>query len=278
VTLIALQQSDIRALVEHAEATLIELVVAFAVWRLALAAIDRIFARRFVSRFVPRVSTFCTLTKSIVGLIVVLVAAIGLLHVWSVDVTPAVWSAGFITAALAFGSQTVVRDIVTGFFFLFEDQYDVGDRVELVTSGGQVVAGTVESMGLRTTGVIDRLGRMVVVPNGNVALVTNGTRLPSLASFSIALEWHADATAMRERVAAHVREIVAAGGDDPGIVDVSLTDITSTGPVFSVELRSNQAELELRRLNLRERLAAALQAEGWLPAGVAAGDAAEHTG
>ena len=262
-----MQQSDIRALVDHAEATLIELVVAFAVWRLALAAIDRIFARRFISRFVPRVSTFCTLTKSIVGLIVVLIAAIGVLHVWSVDVTPAVWSAGFITAALAFGSQTVVRDIVTGFFFLFEDQYDVGDRVELVTSGGQVVAGTVESMGLRTTSIIDRLGRMVVVPNGNVALVTNGTRLPGLASFSITLEWHADVTAMRERIAERVRTIVKSGGGDPTQVEVLLSDITGDGPVFTVELHSNQADLELRRLNVRERLAASLQTDGWLPAG-----------
>lgn len=244
---------------------MITLIAAILVWRIALALIDRFFARRFVSSFVPRVATFCTLAKSIIGLVIIVGGLLELLNVWSVNVTPAVWSAGFITAGLAFGSQTVVRDIVTGFFFLFEDQYDVGDRVELVTSGGQIVTGTVEVMGLRTTQVVDRQGRFVVVPNGNIALVTNASRLPVAASFTVTIPWKAEATAMRQQIAADVREIAAAAGKDNTAFAVSLTDSSPDGATFKIELRSPNAEADVEQLRLREQLIARLQAGGWFP-------------
>ena len=241
------------------------LVAAFLFWRIALAVIDRFFTRHFVSRFMPRVATFCTLAKSIVGLLIVVAGTLELLNIWAVNVAPAVWSAGIITAALAFGSQTIVRDIVTGFFFLFEDQYDVGDRVELVTAGGQIVVGNVEAMGLRTTKVVDRQGRYVVVPNGNIALVTNASRLPSKAGFSVAVPWKADAMAIRDRIATYVREISAAAGKPDGQFTVSLVDSTADSATYRVEMRSADAESDLEQMNLRERLVARLQADGWLP-------------
>jgi moderate conductance mechanosensitive channel len=265
VTTAAFDQPDVRALAGHFEATVVTLVAAFLLWRIALAVIDRFFARRFVSRYMPRVATFSTLAKSIVGLVILAAGTLELLNVWAVNTTPAVWSAGFITAALAFGSQTIVRDIVTGFFFLFEDQYDVGDRVELVTAGGQTVVGSVEAMGLRTTKVVDRQGRYVVVPNGNIALVTNASRLPSKAGFSIAVPWKDDAMAMRDRIANYVREISAAAGKQDSRFTVSLADSTLDGATYRVEMQSADAESDLEQTNLRERLVARLQTDGWLP-------------
>jgi small-conductance mechanosensitive channel len=271
VTPTAFDQPDVRALAAHLEGTVITLVAAIITWRIKLALIDRFYARRFVSRYMPRVATFATLSKSVVGLLIIVAGFLELLNIWSVNVVPAVWSAGLVTAALAFGSQTVVRDIVTGFFFLFEDQYDVGDRVELITGGGQIVAGVVESMGLRTTKVVDRQGRFVVVPNGNIALVTNASRLPSTAAFTVAVPWKADALAMRDRFMSYVREIGASAGKPDAQFTVSLADTTPDGAVYRVELRSANAEADLDQLDLRERLVARLQADDWLP-GVARSD------
>jgi len=265
VTLAAFDQSDVRALAGHFEGTAVTIAAAFLVWRIALALIDRFFARRFVSRLMPRVATFCTLAKSMVGILIMLAGTLELLNVWAVDVVPAVWSAGFVTAALAFGSQTVVRDIVTGFFFLFEDQYDVGDHVELVTSGGQVVSGSVEAMGLRTTKVVDRQGRFVVVPNGNIALVTNASRLPSRAGFTIAVPWKGDALAMRDTILSHVREIGTAAGKRDAHWSVSLADTTADAATYRVELRSANAQGDVDQMDLRERLVARLQSDGWIP-------------
>ena len=254
-----------RALGGHVEATVIALVVAIVVWRGFILFIDRFFARRFVSMHLPRVLTFCTLSKSIVGLVVIVVLVLTLLNIWAVDVTPAVWSAGFITAAVAFGSQNLVRDIVTGFFFLFEDQYDVGDRVELVTSGGQTVRGRVDAMGLRTTRIVDRGGRFVIIPNGNIALVTNASRRPTVASFTLTLPWKGDAAAMRTRIEAHAKEIAEQAGISDAAVTVSLAESTHELATFRIALKAADADDDLDRSNFRVLLAGRLQAEGWLP-------------
>jgi small-conductance mechanosensitive channel len=258
---------NVALLLGRFEGTLIVLAAAFVVWRICVALIDQIYARRFVSHHVPRVATFCTLSKSIAGFLVLVVTSLTLLHVWSVDIIPAVWSAGLVTAALAFGSQTIVRDVVTGFFFLFEDQYDVGDRVSLVTTGGQIVAGRVASMGLRTTTVLDKSGASVVVANGYIALVTNSARLPYSESFTLEIPWQADAGAMRQRVEAHAVEAAAAANAKAGQVSVTLSDVTAAGPVFNVEIRALGAGADIDASKMREALLSALQADGWLPRG-----------
>jgi len=262
-----LDSPDVSALAGHVEATIIALVVAIVVWRVVNALIDRFYQRRFISSHLPRVATFCTLSKSIVGLLVVIIAGLTLLNIWSVDVTPAVWSAGFVTAALAFGSQNLVRDIVTGFFFLFEDQYDVGDRVELVTVTGQTVKGRVDAMGLRTTKVVDTTGRFVTIANGNIALVTNASRLPNIASFTLTVPWKGDASAMRQQIEDDAKEIATKAGIGDAHVTVSLADSTAEFATFRIDLRSADADDDLDRSNMRVLLAGRLQAEGWLPGG-----------
>lgn len=265
-----LDPTDVRELAGRLEATALTLVAAFVLWRTSLFVIARFFARRFVAHFMPRVATFSALSKSVCGFLILLAAVLEMLNIWAVNVTPAVWTAGIVTAALAFGSQTVIRDIITGFFFLFEDQYDVGDRVELVTSTGQILIGTVDSMGLRTTKVVDVQGRFVVVPNGNIALVTNASRLPIRVGFTIAVPWRDDATAMSDRILTHVREVGKAAGIPAQAFRVALIDSTVDAAVFRIEIQSLSAESDLVEARMRERLIARLQTDGWLP-GVARG-------
>ena len=262
-----LDRPDVRALAGHVEATIIALLIAVVVWRVINALIDRFYQRRFISAQLPRVATFCTLSKSIVGLLVVVIGSLTLLNIWSVDVTPAVWSAGFVTAALAFGSQNLVRDIVTGFFFLFEDQYDVGDRVELVTVTGQTVKGRVDAMGLRTTKVVDKSGRFVTIANGNIALVTNASRLPNVASFTLTVAGKGDAGAMRQRIEEHAKEIATNSGIADAQVAVAPAESTAEFATFRIDLRSAEADEDLDRSNMRVLLAGRLQSEGWLPGG-----------
>ena len=258
---------DLNVLASRLEWTAFIILVAIVVWRIAVALIARVFARRFISAHIPRVATFSTLTRSLVVAIVLVAAALALLSVWDVNVTPAVWSAGFVTAALAFGSQNLVRDIVTGFFFLFEDQYDVGDRVELVTITNQVVTGTVVAMELRTTKLVDASGRIVIVPNGNVALVTNASRMPTMANFTLQLPWKGDVVNMRQQVETYARDIAHQAGKSDARVSVVLAESSPDDVRFRVELRSANADADLEQSHLRERLTHRLQADGWLPAG-----------
>lgn len=103
------------------------------------------------------------------------VAALLALGEAGVNLGPLLAGAGIAGVALGFGAQSLVRDFLSGFFILLEDQFAVGDRVDLAAAGG-VVTGTVETLSLRTTSVRGDDGTLHVVPNGNIQLVGNRSR------------------------------------------------------------------------------------------------------
>jgi moderate conductance mechanosensitive channel len=94
-----------------------------------------------------------------------------MLAVFGVNMGPLLASAGIAGLAIGFGAQTLVRDVINGFFVLLEEQYEVGDEVRIAG-----VQGRVERMTLRRTVLRDKDGTLHVVPNGQVAVVSNLTR------------------------------------------------------------------------------------------------------
>ena len=258
-----LTPSGVRELIESA----IVLVIAILLWRLAYAAVDRFYGRRFVSRFIPRVATFSRFTKSFVTVVVIAATILTVLAIWQIDVTAGVWSAGIVTAALAFGAQTLVRDILAGFFCLVEDQYDVGDSVELTTTVNSVITGTVEAVDLRTTRVVDERGRQLYIPNGNILYTTNASRAPNRAAFEIALPLTAPIADMRAKLEALVGDAAEQFGLPKGAGAVTLTEIKPDAATFQVAFRAPRAELGAKVADVRERVAAGLQTTGWLPSG-----------
>ena len=246
-------------------ATLVATVVAFFMWRLAYAIIDRFYGRRFVSRFIPRVATFSQLSKSITSFVILVALALVLLNIWEVNVAPAVWSAGIVTAALAFGAQWIVRDVLSGFSALLEDQYDVGDSVELITTVNSAIAGTVEAVGLRSTRVVDDRGRHFFVPNGAILYAINASRTPNRESFTLTLPLRASVADMRARLESLVIAATAQAGVADGTASVRVQDVGLDSATFAAEFRSSRSEAAAALAAVRERVAADLQAMGWLP-------------
>jgi len=103
--------------------------------------------------------------------IIIFLAAMQVLPVLGINMGPLLASAGVAGLAIGFGAQTLVHDVINGFFILMENQYDVGDVVRI---GG--VAGTVESMTLRRTVLRDDSGALHTVPNSEIKIVSNLTR------------------------------------------------------------------------------------------------------
>jgi small conductance mechanosensitive channel len=270
VTPTAFDQPGVGVLVAHLEATAIALIAALLIWRIELAGVDRFVARRFVKRLIPRVATFSSLTKSVGGFLIFCALVLLILNIWEVDVIPAVWSAGIITAALAFGAQWIVKDVIAGLSVLFEDQFDVGDDVELLTGTNAVVTGTIESVGLRSTRVVDGRGRLIMLPNGNIQMVTNASRLPTRAAFTLELPWRADAASMRQRVESYARAAAADIGIPPTSVTASLQDASIDRGAFRVEISASSAGDQVGGRGVMERLVSRLQEDGWLPSGAAA--------
>lgn len=132
--------------------------------------ISGIFARATDPRVLKerRARTLEPLARSISSYILSFIGLIMVLGVFSINTTSIVATAGLASLAVGFGAQNLVRDVITGFFILFEDQFAVGDYV---TVAG--LSGIVDEMGLRVTKIRDFGGQLYVIPNGQIGQVTN---------------------------------------------------------------------------------------------------------
>jgi len=154
-----------------------------AIWALAWLAntVIRIAARRIekavddgddstFSAQEKRGHTIAQLLRSVGRVMIVLVAMLLTLDVF-IEIGPLLAGAGIAGLAISFGAQSLVKDVITGFFALVEGQYAVGDIIE---AGGKT--GTVERMTLRVVMLRDLQGVLHTIPNGQITTVSNLTR------------------------------------------------------------------------------------------------------
>ncbi|MEW5899345.1 MAG: mechanosensitive ion channel family protein [Bacillota bacterium] len=118
-----------------------------------------------------RIRTLIGLLRKIAWIGSVVVAIVIILGILDIDIRPIITAAGIGGLALGFGAQSLVRDVISGFFMLLEDQIRVGDVVVLNGTAGEVV-----EMNLRTTVLRDLSGTVHIFPNGNITSVSNMTK------------------------------------------------------------------------------------------------------
>jgi small conductance mechanosensitive channel len=121
-----------------------------------------------VGRRVQRAETMGSLLKSIASIVVFTIFGITAIAELGYPVGPLIASAGVVGVALGFGAQSLVKDFLAGIFMIFEDQYGVGDSVDVGEAGG-----TVEAVGLRVTRLRDVEGTVWYVRNGEIIRVGN---------------------------------------------------------------------------------------------------------
>ncbi|HSP22654.1 MAG TPA: mechanosensitive ion channel family protein [Planococcus sp. (in: firmicutes)] len=134
-----------------------------------------------------RQQTMSKLLENVIAYVVYFMAIIAVLSAFTIDITGLIAGAGVLGLAIGFGAQNLVRDIITGFFIIFEDQFSVGDYVRI----GQA-EGTVEEIGLRTTKVKGFTGELFIFPNGNVTDVVNFSIHNSIAVVDINISYESD--------------------------------------------------------------------------------------
>ena len=115
-------------------------------------------------------------------------ASVWILEVIGINFGPLLAGAGIVGVALGFGTQTMVKDFIAGFFLVVEDQYGVGDTVDL---GGEA-KGTVEQVTLRTTRLRDVEGNVWWVPNGQLTRVANKSHEWARALLDVVVPYQAD--------------------------------------------------------------------------------------
>jgi len=118
-----------------------------------------------------RARTLGGLIKNVLTVAVVIVASLMMLAEVGLNLTPILTGAGILGLAVGFGAQTLVKDIISGFFMILENEVRVGDVVQIDTHGGMV-----EEMNLRTIVLRDFEGIVHIIPNGSVTAVMNRTK------------------------------------------------------------------------------------------------------
>jgi moderate conductance mechanosensitive channel len=124
-------------------------------------------------------------------------AAISIAGILTFELGPLLAGAGFVGVAVGFGAQSLVRGVITGLFMLLEDQYGIGDDVDLGEARG-----TVESMSLRTTVLRAVDGTVWHVPNGEVRRVGNQSQMWSMALIDVEVSAGADLEVAKQHLAA----------------------------------------------------------------------------
>ncbi|MCG7345795.1 mechanosensitive ion channel family protein [Sporosarcina sp. ACRSL] len=109
-------------------------------------------------------------------------AILAVLQEFNIDVKGLLAGAGVLGLAVGFGAQSLVKDVISGFFILFEDQFSVGDYVEIGTAKGRV-----EEIGLRTTKIKNFTGELFILPNGTITQVVNYSLKNSLAIVDVTI-------------------------------------------------------------------------------------------
>ena len=135
-----------------------------------------------------------------VGRVVVMVGAVLLTIDVFMDIGPILGGAAILGLAVSFGAQSLVKDIITGFFMLMEDQFAVGDVIEVAGLGGSV-----EEITMRVVKLRDLEGNLHIIPNGEIKAVTNRTRGWSRAVIDVAVAYESDIDRFLQVVADETR-------------------------------------------------------------------------
>jgi moderate conductance mechanosensitive channel len=208
-----------------------------------------------------RATSIATVVASTVTVVVWTVAAIMILGELNVDLAPLIAATGIAGVALGFGAQSLVKDCITGLFMLIEDQYGIGDEVDL----GEAV-GTVEQISLRTTVLRSVDGTVWHVPNGEVLRVGNRSRLWAVALMDVAIGIDGDverASQVLQQTATRVctDETIASDVLEPPEL-LGVESITLTGVTLRLRIKTKPgAQYRIQRV-LREAIKQALDEEG----------------
>jgi small conductance mechanosensitive channel len=181
-----------------------------------LPEIDDVDARLEAERRRQRARTLRVVLNSGLAVVLIAVLVITVLQAFGIPVGPLLASAGIVGVALGFGAQSLVKDLLAGIFMLIEDQYGVGDIVDL----GEAT-GTVEEVGLRCTRLRSLDGTVWYVPNGEVVRVGNMTRMWSRVMLEVRFAYDTDIEAARQ---AMIDAVQAAGEADEEIAAAILAD------------------------------------------------------
>lgn len=223
---------------------LIKIVIIFLLAKLAIKIVSTIIDKSIERRKRFRIgydekkaNTLATILKNISKYVFYFIAIVIVLDLFGIKTTSILATAGIGGLAIGFGAQNLVKDVITGFFILFEDQFSVGDYVKI----GEF-EGIVEEMGIRVTKIRDFSGDLHIIPNSSIQVVTNMSNGAMRAKVDISIAYEEDidkAIKVLENICEEVKIQYESILDGPNVLgvtkfgeyDIVLTIIAKTKPM-----------------------------------------------
>ena len=208
-----------------------------------------------------RAVTLAGIFKGVSKIVIVLVAGLTILGILGINTAPLIAGAGVAGLAISFGAQNLIRDFISGFFILLENQYKVGDVIRAAGVSGQV-----EDMNLRITVLRDLEGVAHFIPNGEIKVVSNLAKEWSRAVVNVGVAYKEDLDRVVSVLNSVGQELSRDAIFGPGILEapqvlgvenfgdsqVTLRIVTKTRPLKQWETARE----------LRKRIKAAFDREG----------------
>lgn len=222
----------------------LKIIVIFIAMRVISSFISKIIDRTLNNRKISklylsdkRANTLGVIIKKLVRYILYFIWIVISLEMFDINTTSILATAGIGGLAVGFGAQSLVKDVITGFFILFEDQYAVGDYVKI-----ESYEGIVEELGVRVTKLRDFSGELHIIPNSTIQVVTNKTRGAMRALVKVSITYEEDINRVikvLEKICEDIRttnDSVLEGPTILGVTDlgeyfISLTIIAKTKPM-----------------------------------------------
>jgi len=186
--------------------TALKIILIFIAARIIISVLGRTFKHiaeeKDRMRFNPRrTTTIVRLMGNIVKYVINFVMILMILGELGVPIGPILAGAGVLGLAIGFGAQSLVKDIITGFFIIIEDQFAIDDVVQIGS-----YKGTVEEIGLRVTRIKGWTGEVYIIPNGSIANVTNFTLNNSIAIIDLSFAYETDVDRVMEIIKESVKK------------------------------------------------------------------------
>ena len=147
-----------------------------------------------------RSETLHKLIRSAIRYTIYFIAFFQILSTLGINTTSIVASAGIASVAIGFGAQSLVKDIISGFFIILEGQFDVGDEVKLYNQAAFIAGGSVMSLGLRSTKIRSGNGEIYFIPNGSINQVINYSLTYNLAEVKFSIQIDDTIEVIEERI------------------------------------------------------------------------------
>jgi len=235
---------------------LVMLVLAFVLLRIVQFFVNRMLrlADRQVanSQRASQLRTMAAILRATAYAVIGFIVLLHILSVFNINLTPLLASAGVLGVGIGLGAQSIFKDMINGILILVEDQYNVGDSVKIAG-----LSGTVEDMSLRRTTLRDGDGTLYIIPNSQIATVSNLSRDFSVASLNVNVDASADPDhvlrvlrkiALEVRNDAAFKQFTMSEPDVPGLDAIKGREVTYP---INIRVLINQKDAVLRELRLR---------------------------